>query len=89
MRTADKGCALIDQGEDREKVGVLLSGSAFRHQAFPDGKRQSHRNRSRAREGLLCQTRQCLQMRAMRDPNTVAFIYRKIGGQHIGFQLHL
>ncbi len=40
VRTVDKGCALIDQGEDREKVGVLLSGSAFHHQTFPDGKLQ-------------------------------------------------
>lgn len=40
VRTINKGCALIDQGEDREKVGVLLSGRAFRYQTLPDGKRQ-------------------------------------------------
>jgi CRP/FNR family transcriptional regulator, anaerobic regulatory protein len=40
VRTVDKGCALIDQGEDREMVGVLLSGWAFRCQTLPDGKRQ-------------------------------------------------
>jgi CRP/FNR family transcriptional regulator, anaerobic regulatory protein len=40
VRTIDKGCSLIDQGEDREMVGVLLSGWAFRYQTLPDGKRQ-------------------------------------------------
>lgn len=54
VRTVDKGCALIGQGEDRENVGLLLSGSAFRHQAFPDGKRQSHRKRSQARDKACC-----------------------------------
>ncbi len=40
VRTIGKNCSLIDQGEDRELVGVLLSGWAFRYQTLPDGKRQ-------------------------------------------------
>lgn len=40
VRTVGKNCSLIDQGEDREVVGVLLSGWAFRYQTLPDGKRQ-------------------------------------------------
>ena len=40
VRTIGKNCSLIDQGEDREVVGVLLSGWAFRYQTLPDGKRQ-------------------------------------------------
>ena len=30
VRSIGKNCSLIDQGEDREVVGVLLSGWAFR-----------------------------------------------------------
>jgi CRP/FNR family transcriptional regulator len=40
VRSVGKNCSLIDQGEDREVVGVLLSGWAFRYQTLPDGKRQ-------------------------------------------------
>jgi CRP/FNR family transcriptional regulator len=40
VKTIDKGCSLMGQGEDREMVGVLLSGWAFRYQTLPDGKRQ-------------------------------------------------
>jgi CRP/FNR family transcriptional regulator len=40
VRAVDKSCSLIDQGEDREMVCVLLSGWAFRYQTLPDGKRQ-------------------------------------------------
>jgi CRP/FNR family transcriptional regulator len=40
VRSVGKSCSLIDQGEDREMVGVLLSGWAFRYQTLPDGKRQ-------------------------------------------------
>jgi CRP-like cAMP-binding protein len=40
VRTIGKNCSLIDQGQDREVVGVLLSGWAFRYQTLPDGKRQ-------------------------------------------------
>lgn len=40
VRTVGKNCSLIDQGGDREIVGVLLSGWAFRYQTLPDGKRQ-------------------------------------------------
>lgn len=40
VRTLGKNCSLIDQGEDRKVVGVLLSGWAFRYQTLPDGKRQ-------------------------------------------------
>lgn len=40
VRSIGKNCSLIDQGEDREVVGVLLSGWAFRYQTLPDGKRQ-------------------------------------------------
>lgn len=40
VKTIDRGCSVIDQGEDREKIGVLLSGWAFRFQTLPDGKRQ-------------------------------------------------
>jgi CRP-like cAMP-binding protein len=40
VRTIGKNCSLIDQGGDREVVGVLLSGWAFRYQTLPDGKRQ-------------------------------------------------
>jgi CRP/FNR family transcriptional regulator, anaerobic regulatory protein len=40
VRTIDRGCSVIDYGEDREMVGVLLSGWAFRYQTLPDGKRQ-------------------------------------------------
>jgi CRP/FNR family transcriptional regulator len=40
VRTVGKNCSLIDQGQDREVVGVLLSGWAFRYQTLPDGKRQ-------------------------------------------------
>lgn len=40
VRAVDKNCSLIDQGEDRETVAVLLSGWAFRYQTLPDGKRQ-------------------------------------------------
>ena len=40
VRSVDKNCSLIDQGEDRKVVGVLLSGWAFRYQTLPNGKRQ-------------------------------------------------
>jgi CRP/FNR family transcriptional regulator len=40
VRTVDKGCTLIDEGEDREMIDVLLSGWAFRYQTLADGKRQ-------------------------------------------------
>lgn len=40
VRTIDRNCSAIDQGQDREIVGVLLSGWAFRYQTLPDGKRQ-------------------------------------------------
>ena len=40
VRAVDKSCSLIDQGEDREMVCILLSGWAFRYQTLPDGKRQ-------------------------------------------------
>ena len=40
VRTVDKSSPVIDQGEDREVVCVLLSGWAFRYQTLPDGKRQ-------------------------------------------------
>jgi len=40
VKTIDRGCSLIDQGEERETVGILLSGWAFRYQTLPDGKRQ-------------------------------------------------
>ena len=40
VRTIGKNCSLIDQGQDREVVGVLLSGWAFRYQTLLDGKRQ-------------------------------------------------
>jgi CRP/FNR family transcriptional regulator len=40
VRSVGKSCSLIDQGEDRQMVGVLLSGWAFRYQTLPDGKRQ-------------------------------------------------
>jgi CRP/FNR family transcriptional regulator, anaerobic regulatory protein len=40
VRAVDKGCSIIDQGENREMVGILLSGWAFRYQTLPDGKRQ-------------------------------------------------
>jgi CRP/FNR family transcriptional regulator len=40
VRSVGKSCSLIDQGEDREMVGVLLSGWAFRYQTLADGKRQ-------------------------------------------------
>jgi CRP/FNR family transcriptional regulator, anaerobic regulatory protein len=40
VRTVGKNSSLIDQGEGREVVGVLLSGWAFRYQTLPDGKRQ-------------------------------------------------
>ena len=40
VRSIEKNCSLINQGEDREVVGVLLSGWAFRYQTLPDGKRQ-------------------------------------------------
>jgi CRP/FNR family transcriptional regulator len=40
VRTVDKGCALIDEGEEREMIDVLLSGWAFRYQTLADGKRQ-------------------------------------------------
>ena len=40
VRSVGKSGALIDQGEDRETVAVLLSGWAFRYQTLPDGKRQ-------------------------------------------------
>jgi CRP/FNR family transcriptional regulator, anaerobic regulatory protein len=40
VKTAGKSSSLIDQGEDREVVCVLLSGWAFRYQTLPDGKRQ-------------------------------------------------
>lgn len=40
VRTIDRGCSVIDQGEDREMVGVLMSGWAFRYQTLSDGKRQ-------------------------------------------------
>lgn len=40
VRTIDRGRSVIDQGEDREMVGVLMSGWAFRYQTLPDGKRQ-------------------------------------------------
>ena len=40
VKTIGKNCSLIDQGEEREMVAVLLSGWAFRYQTLPDGKRQ-------------------------------------------------
>ena len=40
VKAVDKSCSLIDQGEDREVVCVLLSGWAFRYQTLSDGKRQ-------------------------------------------------
>ena len=40
VKTIDKNCSLVDQGEERETVGILLSGWAFRYQTLPDGKRQ-------------------------------------------------
>ena len=40
VKTIDRGRSLIDQGEERETVGILLSGWAFRYQTLPDGKRQ-------------------------------------------------
>ena len=40
VRTIGKNCSMIYQGQDREVVGVLLSGWAFRYQTLPDGKRQ-------------------------------------------------
>jgi CRP-like cAMP-binding protein len=40
VRIAQKGAALIDQGQDRSFVSVFLSGWAFRYQTLPDGKRQ-------------------------------------------------
>ena len=40
VKSACKGSSLVDQGEDRNSVSVLLSGWAFRHQTLPDGKRQ-------------------------------------------------
>jgi CRP/FNR family transcriptional regulator, anaerobic regulatory protein len=40
VRTVGKNGSLIDQGEDRKVVAVLLSGWAFRYQTLPDGKRQ-------------------------------------------------
>ena len=40
VRNFYRGCSVIDQGEDRKVVGVLLSGWAFRYQTLPDGKRQ-------------------------------------------------
>ncbi|MDO8353710.1 MAG: Crp/Fnr family transcriptional regulator [Aestuariivirga sp.] len=40
VRSVCKSCSLIDQGEDRQMIGVLLSGWAFRYQTLPDGKRQ-------------------------------------------------
>jgi CRP/FNR family transcriptional regulator, anaerobic regulatory protein len=39
-REAGKSSSLINQGQDRETVSVLLSGWAFRYQTLPDGKRQ-------------------------------------------------
>lgn len=39
-REVGKSCSLINQGQDRETVSVLLSGWAFRYQTLPDGKRQ-------------------------------------------------
>lgn len=40
VRAVDKSRSLIDQGQDRETVCVLLSGWAFRYQTLSDGKRQ-------------------------------------------------
>ena len=40
VKAVDKNTSLIDQGEDREVVCVLLSGWAFRYQTLSDGKRQ-------------------------------------------------
>jgi CRP/FNR family transcriptional regulator, anaerobic regulatory protein len=40
VRRISKGHSIIDQGEDREKVYILLSGWAFRYQTLSDGKRQ-------------------------------------------------
>ena len=36
VRTIGKNCSLIEQGENREAVGVLLSGWAFRYQTLLD-----------------------------------------------------
>jgi CRP/FNR family transcriptional regulator, anaerobic regulatory protein len=40
VKTVGKGRTIIDQGEDRESVSILLSGWAFRYQTLCDGKRQ-------------------------------------------------
>jgi CRP/FNR family transcriptional regulator, anaerobic regulatory protein len=40
VRTIGKGQSIIDQGEDRETVYIILSGWAFRYQTLSDGKRQ-------------------------------------------------
>lgn len=40
VREVGKNSSLINQGQDRETVSVLLSGWAFRYQTLPDGKRQ-------------------------------------------------
>ncbi|MDP1700280.1 MAG: Crp/Fnr family transcriptional regulator [Aestuariivirga sp.] len=40
VKTIDRNCPVIGQGEDREVVAVLLSGWAFCYQTLPDGKRQ-------------------------------------------------
>jgi CRP/FNR family transcriptional regulator, anaerobic regulatory protein len=40
VRTIGKGQSIIDQGEDRETIYIILSGWAFRYQTLSDGKRQ-------------------------------------------------
>jgi CRP/FNR family transcriptional regulator, anaerobic regulatory protein len=40
VRTIGKGQSIIDQGEDRETVYIILAGWAFRYQTLCDGKRQ-------------------------------------------------
>ncbi len=40
VRTIGKGRSIIDQGETRESIFILLSGWAFRSQTLSDGKRQ-------------------------------------------------
>jgi CRP/FNR family transcriptional regulator, anaerobic regulatory protein len=40
VRRVGKGCAVVDQGDERRTIFVLLSGWAFRYQTLPDGKRQ-------------------------------------------------
>ncbi len=39
-KSVGKGCSLVEQGEDREMISILLSGWAFRYQTLSDGRRQ-------------------------------------------------